>query len=257
MPDARVVLITGGGRGIGRACAQRFAEEGWACVILDVDASASAVSCQSLEEMGAKVLYYEGDVAQETDCREAAKMALREFRRIDALIANAGVRVFGTVLDSTEDDWDQVVGVNLKGTVYSCKAVLPTMVRQQHGALVLVSSTHARVGRADMPLYDATKSALLSITRSLAVGYGRDGIRCNALCPGRTLTHFHESQAISRGQTIEELRSEQQDYALLGRAAEPEDVAAAAYFLASEDSRMITGQALAVDGGLSAGSLHR
>ena len=167
------------------------------------------------------------------------------------LVANAGARVRGSLLEATEQDWETIIGVNLKGVAYSCKAVLPTMIKQQSGAIVITSSANALVGRAGMPLYDATKAAVLSLTRSLAVAHGQDGIRVNAICPGYTMTDFHERAAKTRGVSPEQLREQNAGYGLLGKPAEPHQLASAIYFMASEDASNITGQTLMVDGGLS------
>ncbi len=141
--------------------------------------------------------------------------------------------------------------MNLKGVAYCCKAVLPAMIEQQSGSIVIISSANAKVGRAGMPLYDATKAGVVSFAQSLAVAHGVDGIRVNAVCPGYTMTDFHERNAVKRGVSPEELRARNEGYGLLGKPAEPHQLASAVYFLASEDASNITGQALMVDGGLS------
>jgi meso-butanediol dehydrogenase/(S,S)-butanediol dehydrogenase/diacetyl reductase len=164
------------------------------------------------------------------------------------------VRVFGTILDMTEEDWDRILAVNLKGVSFSCKAVLPWMVSQKSGALVLIGSTTALTGRTNMPLYDATKFGVLSLTRSLAATYGKDGIRVNAICPSLTLTEFHFKKAAAEGLSPEQLRERHRGYGLLGRPGEPEEIASAVYFMASQDASFITGQYLIVDGGFSIGS---
>ncbi|HEX9781456.1 MAG TPA: SDR family oxidoreductase [Opitutaceae bacterium] len=130
-------------------------------------------------------------------------------------------------------------------------ALDPLTLAQKSGSIVIVSSTHALAGRATMPLYDATKAAVLSLTRSLAIAHGKDGIRANAVCPGYTITEFHEARAAARGETPAQLRAAASGYGLLGRAAEPAEFASAIHFLASEEASNITGQALMVDGGIS------
>ncbi|MCS6859618.1 MAG: glucose 1-dehydrogenase [Abditibacteriales bacterium] len=246
-----VALITGSGAGIGKACALRFAKEGYRVVIADVSSNDGQATREQIRASGGEVLFCQGNVANETDCQAFARAALDAWGRIDVLVANAGARVYGSLLDATEDDWEKILGVNLKGVAYSCKAVLPTMMQQKSGAIVIISSANALVGRADMPLYDATKAAVLSLTRSLAVAHGKDGIRVNAICPGFTITDFHIRRAAEQGISEQELRARAAGYGLLGRPAEPHQIASAVYFMASEDASHITGQYLIVDGGWS------
>ncbi len=246
-----VALITGGGAGIGKACVLRFVKEGFRVVISDMSAEDGQTTCERIRADGGEVVFVHGNVANGADCQASAQAALGAWGRIDVLVANAGARVFGSILDATEEDWEKIIGVNLKGVAYSCKAVLPTMIQQKSGAIVIISSANALVGRADMPLYDATKAAVLSLTRSLAVAHGKDGVRVNAICPGFTVTDFHVRRAAERGVSEQELRARAEGYALLGKPADPHQIAAAVYFMASEDASNITGQYLMVDGGMS------
>ncbi len=247
----RVVVITGGGAGIGKACALRFVQEGWRVVITDVSPEDGRKTHDQIQAQGGTAIFCEGNVANEAHCQAFAKAAVDTWGRIDALVANAGARVYSSILEATEQDWETILGVNLKGVAYSCKAALPAMIRQQAGAIVIISSANAQIGRAAMPLYDATKAAVLSLTRSLAVAHGKDGIRVNAVCPGFTVTDFHERAAAKKGTSPQELRAQSAGYALLGKPAEPAQISSAVYFLASEDASNITGQSLFVDGGLS------
>lgn len=249
-----VVVITGGGAGIGRACAIRFAREGARVVVVDRADEEGRETAELLQSTGAEALFVHADVAAEDQCRGFADAAVEAYGRIDVLVANAGVRVFGTLMESTEADWDKILGVNLKGTGFSCKAVLPQMIRQQSGAIVLLGSTTALTGRTNMPLYDATKFGILSLTRSIAATHGQDGIRVNAVCPSFTLTDFHFRKAAAQGVSPQELRERNKGYGLLGRPGEPEDIAAAVCFLAGKDASFITGQYLIVDGGYSIGA---
>ena len=252
--EGSVVIITGAGSGIGRACAVRFAAEGARVVIVDRADADGRATVELLKSRGAEAVFVHADVSVEKECRDFARAAIDAFGRIDVLVANAGVRVFGTVLDATEEDWDRILSVNLKGVSFSCKAVLPRMIEQKSGALVLIGSTTALTGRTNMPLYDATKFGVLSLTRSLAATYGRDGIRVNAVCPSFTLTEFHFKKAMTEGITPEKLREWHKGYGLLGRPGEPEEIAAVVHFMASKDASFVTGQYLIVDGGISIGS---
>ena len=249
-----VAIITGGASGIGRACSVRFAKEGWRIVIVDWSEPDGRATVDQVSSLGGEAVFMHADVSKEEECRHFARAAVDAFGSIDTLVTSAGVRVFGTVLDATNEDWDRILSVNLKGVHFSCKAVLPQMIKQRSGSLVLIGSTTALTGRTDMPLYDATKFGVLSLTRSLAATYGRDGIRVNAICPSLTLTEFHFKKAAAEGLSPQALHDRHKGYGLLGRPGAPEEIAAAVYFMAGKDASFITGQYLIVDGGFSIGS---
>ncbi len=247
----KVAIITGGAAGIGKACAVRFANEGMRLVLGDLSAEDGARTVETLEEMGAEAVFEAGTVADESFCKRLAEIAIERWGRIDALVANAANRNFTRVIDATEREWDEMLAVNLKGTAFSCRAVLPAMIEQGAGAIVLLSSVHHRMGRKDMPIYDATKAGIVSLTRSLAVDHAPDGVRVNAVCPGFTVTDFHIRKAIREGRSVDELKKTK--IGPLQRPADPAEIAAAVYFLASDEASFITGQALMVDGGFSIG----
>ena len=194
-----VAIITGGGSGIGRACAIRFAQEGVRVVVVDRSEADGQETVDILKAAEGEAIFVQADVSAESQCRSFAEAACDAFGRIDMLVTCAGIRVFGTVLEATEEDWDRILAVNLKGVSFSCKAVLPRMIEQHSGAIVLIGSTTAMTGRTDMPIYDATKFGVLSLTRSLAITYGKDGIRANAVCPSLTLTEFQFKKAAAKG----------------------------------------------------------
>ena len=247
----RVAIITGGAAGIGKACAIRFAAEGMKTVIGDMSAEDGAQTVDALKQMGAEAVFLHGSIASECFSTDLASAALDRWGSIDVLVANAANRNFTPLQYATEQEWDQMLAVNLKGTAFSCKAVLPQMIAQHSGSIVLISSVHHQLGRSEMPLYDATKAGIVSLTKSLAVDHAGDGIRANAVCPGFTVTDFHTRKAVAEGRSVEELKSSK--VGLLQRPADPAEIAAAVYFLASDEASFITGQALMVDGGLSVG----
>jgi meso-butanediol dehydrogenase/(S,S)-butanediol dehydrogenase/diacetyl reductase len=247
------VIITGGGAGIGRATARRFAREGWRVLITDLSKADGMRTVDELKAAGGAARFVFGNVADEAHSQEAARVAVETWGRIDAFVANAGARVRGSILEATEAEWELILNVNLKGVAYGCKAVLPTMLKQRAGAIVVVSSVGWWLARPTMMLYDATKAAVVSLMRSLAVTHGRDGVRVNAVCPGHTITDFHERAAATKGETPDQLRARLQGTNPLGRPAEPEHIAGPIYFLCSDDAAHITGQPLMIDGGSSAG----
>jgi len=248
----RTCIVTGGAAGIGRASVERFVREGYGVLVADRDEAAVRASVAMLaKEFGADVTAICADVADARDCERMAHAALTRWGRIDVLVGNAGVQSAGRLLESTDEDWAHVVDVNLRGIVHCCRAVLPTMLEQRDGRIVLVSSVNALRSPAGMGLYDLSKTAVLGVVRSLAVEHGADGVRVNAVCPGATLTDHHLRAAAARGQSADDLRASTRGYGALGRVAEPQEIAAAIYFLASDDASFVTGATLVVDGGFS------
>jgi len=251
---SKTAIVTGGGSGIGKASVLRFAREGYKVGIVDIEESDGLETEALVRSEGGEAKYYRGDVSSEADWSAIIEVVSEVWGSVDALVANAGVQIDGDLFAATDADWDKIVGVNMKGVAYSCKAVLPGMIAQNSGAIVIVSSVNALTGVAGgkMPLYDMSKAGVIGLMRSLANGYGKDGVRVNAICPGVTVTEFHEKKAAERGVSPEELRAGLEGHALLGKGAEPSQIASAIYFLSSADASHLTGQVLTVDGGLTA-----
>ncbi len=249
--SAKVAIITGAGAGIGKACAMRFTNAGINVALADISEPSIKSICTIIADNGGSAIACQADVSSEQDCRNVAESALKTWGRIDILVANAGVQIGGSLLESTEEDWDKILGVNLKGVAYCCKSVLPHMIEKQSGSIVINSSVNALFGTEGMAIYDMSKAGTLGLMRSLAVEYGKHGIRVNAVCPGNTITDFHINKMAEKGIGVEQLREMTSGYGLLGRAAEPEEIANIMYFLASDESSYITGQAIIADGGFS------
>lgn len=247
----QIAVITGAGAGIGRACAGYFAKQGYRAVIADIDPERVAKATAEITGSGDEAIGITGDIALEETAQLIRDKTQEAWGRIDVLVANAGIQTGGSLLDTGEQDWDKVLAVNLKGVAHSCKSILPVMQDQRSGAIVIVSSVNAAVGSAGMAMYDASKAAVLALMRNLAVENGEYGIRVNAVAPGATITDYHLQRAADKGMTPDQLREAARGYGLLGRPAEPEEIAAAICFLASDEASFITGQTLFVDGGFS------
>jgi 2-hydroxycyclohexanecarboxyl-CoA dehydrogenase len=246
-----VAVVTGGACGIGRACVERFARSGSAVLFTDRSEVDGIETTRVLSEQGSRVSFLAGDVSDPTHCQRAIDTAVAQFGRVDMMIANAGVQLQGSLLEATSSDWERVMSVNLMGVVNICKAAIPVMLLQGAGSIVVVSSLNALRGFPGMAAYDASKAAVIAVARDIAVEYG-GRIRANAVCPGATLTDYHVRRAAARGVSLDELRDSTRGYGLVGRAAEPMEIAAVISFLAGPDASFVTGQVIVADGGYSA-----
>ena len=235
----KVALITGGGAGIGAATAGVFCREGARVLLVDRDAEGLRKIQRSL---GRKAAIYEAEVADGKSAEGAVKAALKKFGRLDILVNNAALRNYSAVAKATSKEWHDLLGVNLVGTAGYCRAALPALRKSGAGAIVNVSSCYALTGRKGMALYDASKAALIALTRTLAHEEAAHGVRANAVCPGSTYTDFHRKRGLKR--------DARDDNSLAGRWAEPSEIAWPILWLASDEASFITGTTLPVDGGL-------
>jgi meso-butanediol dehydrogenase/(S,S)-butanediol dehydrogenase/diacetyl reductase len=249
----RVALVTGGGGGIGEATGRLFAEEGGAVALLDTDEAAVATAAEGIRAAvpGSRVLSLVGDVTRETEARRVVDETAERLGGLHTLVNVAGVRVYVPLAEADARDWERIIGVNVLGTAHCCKAALPRLRAAGRGTIVNVSSVYGLMGRAGMGQYDTTKAAVLGFTRALAVEEAPHGIRVNAVCPGGTITPYHVRRAAARGVSEEALRGQRTRDNLLGRWAEPREVAHPILFLASDDSSFVTGATLMVDAGRS------
>ncbi|MFQ5894410.1 MAG: 3-oxoacyl-ACP reductase family protein [Nitrospinota bacterium] len=243
----RVAFITGGGRGIGREIALAFAREGARVVACDQNSAAAEALCRELVAAGHQAVPQAADVSRSADARRVVEATLAEFGQVDILVNNAGISPKKPFLEYTEEDWDRVLGVNLKGAFLFSRAVAEPMMARRYGRIVSLSSSAWRSGgvAAGAP-YAASKAGVIGLTRSLAKALGPYGITVNAIAPGPTVTPLTEEWLPSRREAL-------LAQIPLGRLGQPEDVAAAALFLASDEASYITGVCLDVNGGLVMG----
>ena len=252
-PSSKIALVTGAAAGIGLACARRFAAAGYSIILNDLPGNTLERVTAELDQPGSRCIAVPGDISDPGIITSLKDSISSTWGRVDALVANAGVQDGGTLLDTDEKHWERVLSINLMGVVHASKSVLPFMLEQEKGAIVFTASVNAISGSAGMPAYDASKTALLGLMRSLAIDHGKNGVRVNSVSPGNTITDFHINRMAERGIDAKQLREMTQGYAILGRAAEAPEIANAVYFLASDEASFITGHNLVVDGGFSLG----
>ncbi len=250
--ERRRAVVTGAASGIGRAAAKRLIAEGFEVVVADVNAAALERTVADMSAEPGRALPCILDVSSATDCERLAD----DFGRVDVLVANAGIQSSGSLLETDDETWEAVLAVNLKGVANCCRAVLPGMVQREGGAIVVVSSNNAVCGSAGMAAYDASKAGVLALVRSVAIEHGSDRVRINAVSPGTTITDYHIQRFAEKGVSESELYDMTSGTGLLNRAAKPDEIASAIWFLASDEASYITGANLMVDGGFSLAGGH-
>jgi NAD(P)-dependent dehydrogenase (short-subunit alcohol dehydrogenase family) len=250
--ERRIAVITGGARGIGAATARLFAENGYAVAILDILPEGEAVA-EAIAATGADGAFFLCDVSQEEEVAAVVAQIEARYGRIDVLVNNAGVVLVKPFDEITWANYQQVVNTNLGGTFLMCKHVLPAMKRQGSGAIVNMASVSGHVGQTDHVLYGATKGAILALTRALAWEVALHHIRVNSISPGSVDTPMLRGDiAIESDRTglpFEQVKAEREAEQAFDRWADPSEIAAAIYFLASDSASFITGTDLLVDCG--------
>lgn len=246
-------VITGGAGGIGSGTGQLFCSEGAELVLLDLDEEAlnKAASEVTVSNPKSKVWTLSGNIAQEEDAIRAITEAADKMGGIDVLVNNAGIRKFNHLVDATSESWQDIISVNLLGTANCAKAAMRYLRDSPSGAIVNVSSVYGEIGRKNMGQYDATKAAINSITRTLAHEEAENGVRVNSVCPGGTLTPFHQARFAADGKDEAAINALQADITLMRRWAKVEEIAYPILWLASDEASFITGAILMADGGKS------
>jgi len=249
--DGKVCLITGAGSGIGQASAKLFAREGARVVVADVDDRGAKSTVTAIRKAGGEAVAEHVDVTDEAETVALAGRVAKRFKRIDVLFNNAGISGVGDVLETEPELFDRVMGVNVRGVYLMSRAVVPFMIKQHSGSIINMSSSIAEIGLARRVSYAASKGAVLSMTRSMQVDVASHGIRVNALLPGTILTPFVERYLKEAYADPEEGYASIRKRQLGSELGKPDDVAFAALYLASDESRFVMASGLIVDGGVS------
>lgn len=246
--EGRVALVTGGSRGIGKATARRFAQEGAKVCILDIDGKEVSAAAEALTGEGLDVIAIQGDVTSASDADGAVEETVVKYGRLDILVNNAGIIRDNLFFKMSPEDWDAVMKVHLYGAFNCSKAAQKIMVEQKYGRILNLSSTSA-LGNRGQANYAAVKSGLQGFTKTLAIELGPFGITANAVAPGFVVTEMTRATAERIGVPFEQFTEARAKETPVRRVGQPEDIAAALLFFASEEAGFVTGQVLYVAGG--------
>ncbi len=246
--DRGVAIVTGGARGIGAAICDALAADGWDIAVWDLDLDQSNLRAAQLEgEHSIHALGVPVDISSGDQIIAGLEQTQSALGPVEALVNNAGIDVIKPFVDSTEEEWDRIIAVNLKGTIACCRAVIDGMIERESGRIVSIASDAGRVGSSGEAVYSATKGGVISFTKTLARELARNSITVNCVCPGPTETALLAQVA----EFSEKLYAGLARAIPLGRTALPNDIAPAVAFLLSEGAGYITGQTLSVSGGLT------
>lgn len=240
----KVAIITGGASGIGKATTELFCHSGGKVAVWDVNESRGKDLVQALSDQGQSVVFMKVDTSSDTQIRQAVQDTLVHFGRIDILVNNAGITMDSTLLKMTDEQWDKVIDINLKGVFYCTRAVAPHMIQQGSGRIINASSVVALYGNFGQTNYVATKAGVIGMTKTWARELGRKGINVNAVAPGFILTEMVQAMP-------EQVLAKMAEKVPLNQLGSPEDIAHIYAFLSSDGARYINGATISVDGGMT------
>jgi NAD(P)-dependent dehydrogenase (short-subunit alcohol dehydrogenase family) len=247
----KVAIVTGAGKGIGRGIAKVFVREGARVVLVDWDEEAGEKTSEEIRRSGGDGFFMKCDVSNEEQVKAMIQATIAKYGRINVLVNNAAIGMYKTVLDTTSEEWDHCLAVNLKSVFLCSKYAIPHIKTAGGGAIVNIASVHSYQNAGGTAPYAASKAGVVALTRVMAIDYGRDKIRVNAICPGWIETPLIQS-IFARTSDPEKARHDVERRQILGRLGIPEEVGEATAFLASEQASYITGASLMVDNGMTA-----
>ena len=248
--EGKIALVTGAGAGIGEHIGYRFAEEGATVVGLDLDAEALARVAAGVAQRGGRLHLLVADVSREENCRRALETLRESHGALHVLCNVAGIVEGGTLVEATEESWQRSHDINVKGMWYLCRLAVPLLIASGGGSIVNMASVAGPFAVRDRGVYSVSKAAVIGLTKSLAIDFIGQGLRANAICPGTVETpswHRRVQQAPNPEQALRDFIARQP----MGRVGQPQEIAALAAYLAADESAYLTGQAIAIDGGMS------
>jgi NAD(P)-dependent dehydrogenase (short-subunit alcohol dehydrogenase family) len=249
--EGKACVVTGAGSGIGKAIAQRLAEEGGKVLCVDLNAEALVATVQNIQDTGGTAEAFAADVSDAAQTDAFIQRCVEQYGSIDVLVNNAGVNLPGVFHEVSNEVIDKTLNVNVKGAIYGSRAAIPHMLKQGGGAIVNISSVNGLVSEPFLAIYSASKGAVVMLTRGIALDYAKQGIRCNCICPGWVDTPINYAHAEMLG-GLEKVYASIDSFQPIGRPGEPREIAHLALFLASDEASFLTGSIIAADGGMTA-----
>ena len=249
--DGKACVVTGAGSGIGKAIAERLAEEGGKVLCVDLNGEAVAAVVEGIRKAGGVATAVTADVSDRLQVDAFITQCVAEYGYIDVLVNNAGVNIPGVFHEVPDTVIDKTLDVNVKGVMYGCRAAIPHMLKSGKGAIVNISSVNGLVSEPFLAVYSASKGAVVMLTRGIALDYAKQGIRCNAICPGWVDTPINYAHAEMLG-GLQKVYDSIDSFQPIGRPGEPREIAHLALFLASDEASFLTGSIIAADGGMTA-----
>jgi NAD(P)-dependent dehydrogenase (short-subunit alcohol dehydrogenase family) len=249
--DHKACVVTGAGSGIGRAIAQRLAEEKAQVLCVDLNLETAIATAQDIQQAGGVASAVGADVSNPEQVDRFINRCVEQYGKIDVLVNNAGVNIPGVLHEVSDETIDRTLNVNVKGCIYGCRAAIPHMLRQGGGSIVNMSSVNGLVSEPFLAIYSASKGAIVMLTKGVALDYAKQKIRCNAICPGWVDTPINYAHAEMMG-GLDKIYATIDSFQPIGRPGEPREIAHLALFLASDEASFLTGSIITADGGMTA-----